>query len=64
MEGKQKLSAAGFHIHQLHAVFPIVLNNLSKIPWQNILFLVSAVDMGKIPSVDMGNGFFLFPDFF
>lgn len=31
-ESKQKLSATGFHIHQFHAVVPIFLNNLSKIP--------------------------------
>ena len=31
-ESKQKLSATGFHIHQFHAVVPIFLNYLSKIP--------------------------------
>lgn len=61
MEGKQKLPAAGVKIQKGVVPAQGTADDGFVVPGQVLFFLVSSVDVGKVPPVDLGSVFFLLP---
>ena len=62
-QGQQELTAAGVIIQKLHILLQVLTDNAVIIPGDILLLFIPAMKVGKIPAVDAGDLFFLFPKF-